>query len=1057
MLRLLCNRAILLSMAIEFARAHVLSRSAGHSAVKAAAYRAGEKLRDERTGRVADYSHRSADVLVAKILLPEGADPAFSDRTTLWEAVEAREDEHNRRASAQLAKDYIIALPRELNESGRAELAEAFARSEFVSKGLVVDMAIHAHSDGNPHAHLLTTTRALEGSRFGKKVREVNGKFYGGVKLADEEQLRHRWADFQNSYFRQHGIDVVISNHSGEYTAEKHLGAVSQMHERGIATELYDTVQEIRSTREQAILDRPEIVIDRVADKKAVFTKHDLYRELNKVVKSPAAFAAIKAKLDVHDSLVLMKSGGEKEYLTTIGTLKIEQSIRQIAQKLVAEGSRFAINDSVRESVLKDYEFLSQEQKAAVEHLTGKERLGIVMGLAGAGKSTLLDAVRRINELSGHQVYGVALAGKAAEELESSSGIASSTIASFLYGVRSGRIELTAGDVLAVDEFGMVSNKQTNELFKIAESVGAKVIVVGDTEQLQSIQAGAALCDLSKRHGYAGIETIRRQSAQWQRDATLALAKGRAGDAVSAYRDKGHLHVTTQGDATGALDALVVDYLADERSGSKAVLAHRVDDVKMLNDRIRAALVSKGSLGSSKAFRANVGRGEQRLAFDLEPGDEVMFKSRDRGLGIQENDSGTYLGTESGNLHFVHDDGRELSFMGERYSDIEIPDKVEKQKNIDLSAGDRILFTRNDKELGVSNGQLGTLISYTHGNLSVKTDSGKLVNFRQEDYSDIAHGYATTVHKSQGMTVDRSYMLGTRSMDKHLAYVGMSRHRETLEIYTNDESGFVSAVSRDNRQETALDFAETRGLELVSDVHSDTLDRILTGEEAGSMAVESINDAISKADYQRATRRLEAEQSKIAAQLSESAKEPIVLLERRAMDLASDLKQRELNKPKPGLFKTKAYEAKERTWIHEIKVMTAERNGVLRQIESAQSGAVFVEFQERIQQEATRMAARALPQESTIVKGYQADRRVSDLNHKLIQIDADITTARTTGNEKTLSRLLKSKSTVLNNLHNSESIRRRLGSQERNQIDKAMQATKKELNLFKSRGLGLGR
>jgi ATP-dependent exoDNAse (exonuclease V) alpha subunit len=179
--------------------------------------------------------------------------------------------------------------------------------------------------------------------------------------------------------------------------------------------------------------------------------------------------------------------------------------------------------------------------------------------------------------------------------------------------------------------------------------------------------------------------------------------------------------------------------------------------VKILKERIRAELISQGSLGSSKAFKANVGRDELRLAFDLEPGDEVLFKSRDRGLSIRENG----------------------------------------------------------------------------GNVSVKTDSGNLINFRQEDYSDIAHGYATTVHKSQGMTVDRPYMLGTRSMDKHIAYVGMSRHRESLEIYTNDESGFVNAVSRVNRQETALDFAETRGLELVSDVHSGAIDRILIGEEAG--------------------------------------------------------------------------------------------------------------------------------------------------------------------------------------------------------------------------------
>jgi len=379
-------------MAIEFARTHVLSRSAGHSAVKAAAYRAGEKLRDERTGRIADYAFRSNDVLASKILLPDGADPALSDRTALWEAVEAREDEHNRRASAQLAKDYIIALPRDLTDTQRIELAEAFARSEFVSRGLVVDMAIHAHSEGNPHAHLLTTTRSLDGSTFGKKVRDVNGKFYGGTKIADAEQLRHRWADFQNTYFKENGIDLLVTNHNGEYLPERHLGAANQMNQRGIETELFDTVSQIRTAREEAIAERPDIIIDRVANKKAVFTKHDLYRELNKVVKSAKAFNEIKAKLDSHPSLVKMVRADGKGLLTTIETLRTEHSIRLTSDRLAKEDKRFLIKESIKNSVLKDYDFLSDEQVNAVKHLTASTRLGIVMGLAGAGKSTMLEA-----------------------------------------------------------------------------------------------------------------------------------------------------------------------------------------------------------------------------------------------------------------------------------------------------------------------------------------------------------------------------------------------------------------------------------------------------------------------------------------------------------------------------------------------------------------------------------------------------------------------------------------------------------------------------------------
>lgn len=1041
-------------MAIEFARAHVLSRSAGHSAVKAAAYRAGEKLEDERTGRVADYSHRSSDVLCAKVLLPEGADQAFADRKTLWDAVEVREDQHNRRASAQLAKDYIIALPCELNDVQRIALAESFARSEFVSRGLVVDMAVHAHSQGNPHAHLMTTTRQLEGSAFTEKVREVNGKFYGGAKLADAEQLRHRWADFQNAYFKENGINLSVTNHKGEYEPEKHLGAAHAMNDRGVETNLNEQVQHARTGREKAILNNPGIIIDRVSDKKAVFTRHDLYRELTKVVKSAEVFSEVKAKLDVHPSLVTMTKDAEKDYLTTIDVLNMEHSIRLTSDKLMADDANFSIGDRVKDQVMKDYAFLSDEQKEAVSHLTDSKRLGIVMGLAGAGKSTMLEAVRKINEESGHRVFGVALAGKAADELEKSSGIASSTIASFLYGVKSGRVELRAGDVLAIDEFGMVSNKQATALLRVAEKAGAKVIAVGDTEQLQSIQAGAALRDLSDRHGYAAIETIRRQHEPWQREATFKLAKGRAASAISAYRKNGHVHTFAKTDSgDNAVQAIIADYLNDTKEGSKAVLAHRRTEVKALNDGIRQGLIDAGRLDSGRSFLANTGRDEQRLVFDLEPGDEVVFNSRDVGLGLHENETGTFIGHVNGELNVVHADGRALAFTPERYHDLDIPDKKTAHTAIDLSVGDRLLFTRNDKEIGVKNGQLGDLLSYKGDTLTVRMDSGETLSFSGQEYSDIAHGYATTVHKSQGMTVDNSYVLGSETMDAHLAYVGMSRHRESMEIYTNDEARFVYAASRDNRQETALNFAEKNDLELRSDAHIETINQILAGQVVESPADQHGVKAISQEDYQRANRWLKEETSRWVVTLSEDAQQPVNELETKATQLSNEIQTLEQDEPRAGLFNKKAHAQ----WEHKVAVKRGEHAGVLRQIQSLSSGTAYLASQEGIQKKAALAAKKARPKEAAIVEGYKADKAIVKLNTDLVSLDKDISRARTHSDDKTLSTLLKRKSTILNSLKNRSDLTMRQGQAQKQQVAKEVMETKTELGLLAGRGLDLGR
>ena len=107
---------------IEFARTHIIGRAAGHSAVKAAAYRSGTKQKDEWNGLTADYGFRAAEVAHSEILLPDGAPVELADRNTLWNEIQFAEDKSTRRSTAQLAKDHIIALPRELSLNQQIEL-----------------------------------------------------------------------------------------------------------------------------------------------------------------------------------------------------------------------------------------------------------------------------------------------------------------------------------------------------------------------------------------------------------------------------------------------------------------------------------------------------------------------------------------------------------------------------------------------------------------------------------------------------------------------------------------------------------------------------------------------------------------------------------------------------------------------------------------------------------------------------------------------------------------------------------------------------------------------
>ena len=178
---------------------------------------------------------------------------------------------------------------------------------------------------------------------------------------------------------------------------------------------------------------------------------------------------------------------------------------------------------------------LGREQVLAFRHVTQVQDLSVVVGYAGTGKSTMLGEARAAWEADGYQVRGAALSGIAAEQLEAGAGIASRTVHSLLFQWEQGREVLTDRDVLVVDEAGMIGSRQMERLLSRAEAAGAKVVLVGDPEQLQAIEAGAAFRAIAERVGAVEITEVRRQREAWQQQATRELATGRTEAALARY------------------------------------------------------------------------------------------------------------------------------------------------------------------------------------------------------------------------------------------------------------------------------------------------------------------------------------------------------------------------------------------------------------------------------------------------------------------------------------------------------------------------------------------
>jgi hypothetical protein len=198
-------------MAVYRFEAKIIGRSSGRSATGAAAYRAAERILDERTGVVRDYT-RKGGVLHTEIMdsrNPEHAPGWPQNRAKLWNAVEQIE----KRKDAQLAREILLNLPHELNFDQQRELVRGFVREEFVKRGMVADIAIHApHRKGdhrNTHAHVMLTMRELTADGFGAKVRDWNSP-----ELL--EQWREKWADYQNEALKQAGRTERVDHRSLE-------------------------------------------------------------------------------------------------------------------------------------------------------------------------------------------------------------------------------------------------------------------------------------------------------------------------------------------------------------------------------------------------------------------------------------------------------------------------------------------------------------------------------------------------------------------------------------------------------------------------------------------------------------------------------------------------------------------------------------------------------------------------------------------------------------------------------------------------------------------------
>jgi Ti-type conjugative transfer relaxase TraA len=785
-------------LAITHFTPQLIGRGHGRSAVLSAAYRHCARMEHEAEARVVDYSNKRNLAHEEFLLPPNAPDWArqlVADRSVagaveaFWNRVEAFE----KRADAQFAKEYVVALPIELDQAQNIALVRQFVFEQVLARGQVADWVYH-DEPGNPHVHLMTSLRPLAESGFGSKkvavigpdgqpLRTANGKIqyrlWAGEKAAFLAQ-RQAWLDLQNQHLALAGLEVRVD---GRSYAERgidieptiHIGVAAKAMQRkgdeaGRAVDLerlalHQVQRRINARRIEA---RPELVLEMVTSEKSVFDERDIARLIHRYIDDAGPFQRLLSRvlaspqclrLDV-ERVDLASGALVPQKLTTREMIRIESEMVNRARHLVRANSH-GVREKVLAAVFARHDRLSDEQRTAMEHIAGGARIAAVVGRAGAGKTTMMKAAREAWEAAGCRVIGGALAGKASEGLEKEAGIRSRTLALWELRWKEGRDLPDDKTVFVLDEAGMVASKQMAGFVETITKAGAKLVLIGDPEQLQPIEAGAAFRAIVERTGYAELETIYRQKESWMRAASLDLARGRVEAAISTYAGQGRVigtHLKAE-----AVDRLIADWdRCYDPTKSTLILAHLRRDVRDLNERARKALVDRGAIETGHAFR-----------------------------------------TEDGVR--------------------------------DFSAGDQVVFLKNDSTLGVKNGMLAKVVGAAPGRIVAAIGEGEAqrrIQIEEGSYRNLDHGYATTIHKSQGTTVDRVQVLASLSLDRHLTYVAMTRHREDVTLYYGKRSfamagGLTKILSRRDAKETTLDysggrfyaqalsFANSRGLHLV--------------------------------------------------------------------------------------------------------------------------------------------------------------------------------------------------------------------------------------------------
>jgi conjugative relaxase-like TrwC/TraI family protein len=666
-------------------------------------------------------------------------------------------------------------------------------RPVIESGGLIASMHHHAATRaGDPglHSHLIVANMTADGRSIDFDTRH---KMIAGAIYRAEMAYRLREAGYfigrDGDSFKILGVDQVLIEHWSKRSEEIR----ERMEERGLtsaesaAAIALETRHDKNSESEREAFNRWECEAAQfgysteMVKVAGMVAEQEQMPEIEKIIQErlvnnstvsdlqlkAAAVVAAQGYLDGraaqqfyerdvarHESVIRLQSlRGDR--ITTLEVLAREQGMLERAERMASQ-ERHAITPEQLAASAK-WATLRPEQKEVIAHVTMGKDLAVIQGWAGTGKTYAAGAAVEAWKAAGYEVVGASPSNQATKELVAGAGLENAmNTTKLLMELERGNFQLTDKTVLMLDEAGMVGSRQMAEILERAEAAGAKVVLLGDTRQLQSVEAGAAMRGVAERIGSAelGHESVTRQRAEADREIARDIREGRSAEALAKLEGLGRIH--TRDNTTEAFKSAAGAYLADRQIGKSTLLiAYTRNEVKQLNDYVRDQLKDRGEIAKD-GEKIQTSKGSREFA----QGDKIIFGER------------FYFGLKG--------DERAAVVNGSR--------------GVVESAKDGVLHVRLD-----------------HSKESVRIDTGM--------YNRIDHGYATTVHKAQGASVETAHLVVGERSSLEWAYVGVTRHKEKTHIHTT-KTVIEREVGNDGQQKASTiekQFAKSEAKDLSTD------------------------------------------------------------------------------------------------------------------------------------------------------------------------------------------------------------------------------------------------